>query len=402
MNKDSSKEVGRREVLGAVGSVLAVTVGSGVVGATAPKPQKVAPGLARKAAELQREIAAGQKDFETWEGASLGSRDTFYMLTSETPRKYTKSAYVFPVEKGGVEVGYVTTGAQRRLPPILEFSSAESPTARRPGDGKPLYHGGVSYAEDLGDGTVQNVLSGRQKNVRTQQVGNIAADSARARSHWKQLDPVSKDKDGSSTNDYVPDIPSGSNADYVYSVPCWSSSDEGGASSTSIGTGRDSWKDWDGCAPIAGSMVIGYHENVNEWEDNEREAIIDNLHNTMKSGDGLVSNPIQTEPQHIDDGFKNYDFGSNSYGAKTYYITDHGLVRSEIGKDQPFQLNMTSGDRAEDETSDYKLYGDHSVAVSGYVGDGSQLHIHDTWNDEPHRLNWGNWSACSITAVWTK
>jgi hypothetical protein len=41
----------------------------------------------------------------------------------------------------------------------------------------------------------------------------------------------------------------------VSGVPCWTQTDTGGGSSTDVGTGRDAWNEWDGCSPIAASMI---------------------------------------------------------------------------------------------------------------------------------------------------
>ncbi len=58
--------------------------------------------------------------------------------------------------------------------------------------------------------------------------------------------------------------------EYLWNVSAWTSaSDE-----------KDSWGTWDGCAPIAGSMIMAYHEGVGS---SKKEESIDSSENVRWS-----------------------------------------------------------------------------------------------------------------------
>ncbi|WP_435361668.1 C39 family peptidase [Haloarchaeobius sp. DFWS5] len=201
----------------------------------------------------------------------------------------------------------------------------------------------------------------------------------------------------------------------VSGVPCWTAQDLGGGDSTNIGWGIDEWDDWDGCSPIAASMVLGYHENVSESNGSRRESLIDRLHINMDTSNDGTSDPIDlgdiSPPfddailQPICDGIEAYSAGSNSYSAQQHLTVDAELVLEEIdNNNRPFMLNMLNGGRAKDYPSSKKAYGNHSVAVVGYTWSGGatvdELVIHDGWsNPQPHVIEWGNWSEYSIITV---
>lgn len=402
-DKFGKTNIGRRKFL----TVTAGTVaGSSLVGVTRASKGKIVPkGLAKKAANQQRKIASNEGQFSNWENASLGKPETFFMIAdTKNRRKYQKSAYVFPVTKGNSEIGYITAAAQRSMDPILEYSTAKSPVSRiaeshstiqKKGhklSGRPIYHGGVQYGHEIANGNIANIRNNHQYRAKSSSPSSLKFNEQKSRNLWKNIE-LSTAPSGS-PNSNEPPIPSGNNAGHVYGVPCWTEHDLGSFTidQTYYGPETDKWDDWDGCVPVAASMIIGYHQSVSEYDDFDREWIIDNLHDSMNTNDYGATNP-----DDIDNGIDNYPDGS--FDGYTYYVTDQDLVRKEIDNNRPFLLNMTSGDHPEDEPSDYGPYGEHTVAVVGYDYDGGQLEIHDTWNDERHRLNWGNWLACSITTV---
>lgn len=115
---------------------------------------------------------------------------------------------------------------------------------------------------------------------------------------------------------------------HLSSVPCWTEHDQGDASYTSIGSGEDTWEDWDDCTPIAASMVIGYHEEVEGWQDDKQEAIIDRLHIKMGTNatgatkpfvlnlEGAVSGASDLVVDPMSQGIEDYTEGKFSCGRQ--------------------------------------------------------------------------------------
>lgn len=340
------------------------------------------------------------------------------MVTQDSgKRKYEPSAYVFSVLDGRDAIGYITASAQRSMSPILEYSTATPPTkqfstsdmaAKNRGmrtTGRPLYHGGVKYELELTSGHALNVRSKRVSLPKRMDAGKFQFDGNRARQKWKDVETVvdidtSANKPPSGGGGGDVDQPSCGSCSHVSSVPCWTESDGGGADSTSFGTGKDSWQKWDGCSPISGSMIIAYHEGIGEWQDNERERIIDRLHETMNTGEGPIEGPGITSIEDVAPGFDNYTDGSKSYNGTLAVEYDKEYVLHELDqKSRPFQLSFMNGARAEDYPDSEKRYDDHSVTVVGQYNFVEELEIHDTWNQYTHRLTYGSWNESWCVSV---
>ncbi|ERH13876.1 MAG: hypothetical protein J07HB67_00129 [halophilic archaeon J07HB67] len=357
---DDATGLGRRRFLSTVG---ATAVGVGVVGtATAASDGVVSTDDAQDTAARTVQRVSGRETFTEWEGASVGSPTTFYARNGADGRKYVPATHVFPVEKRGEAVGYVTTGAQSAWADVIEYSTAAPPQDRveatraavrsrgaRPTD-KLLYHGGVKYGVELADGRGVNVRNGRAASLR-------------------EVDP-----DGlSSSSTGAPSATSSS--DQIWGVPAWTDEDGDGS--------------WDGCVPVAASMVVAYHEGVGTWKKKE---YIDDLHEDMNTNDDG-----STLPTDIDNGFNKFDTGDNSYNGRNIYVwSTPDFVKGEVDAERPFLLNMTSGDQADDRNQNY---GNHTVTVVGYDQGGDELILHDTWDDSSHHLDCGSWLAASYTKV---
>jgi len=400
MSKQTRRSFLRKSAVTTVG-LSALATGAGT--AAAKEDNLVPKGVAKTRAKSKVQQLSRRDEFSGWKNARLGTPTTFHMRNTETGPKYLRSAYVFPVQKQGNSVGYVTAAAQSSWAPILEYSKATPPTtyvqpakaaarsSQKSLTGNLLYHGGVEYGLELASGEAMNV-----RNKISKPLGNgISPDSMAFKSDQvaAQKDALSSDSETVTTDAVTPQALS----DTIADVPAWTSTDSGGASSTSYGTGDDEWADWDGCSPIAGSMIIAYHEGVNEWETNEREAIIDHLHDTMLTDDDTDA---ATNPIDLDRGFNQYTWGDSSYSGQNIYLWNHpDFTKAEISdNNRPFLLNMTSGGTAEDRS---QAYGNHTTTVVGYKDDGETLELHDTWDYTSHYLSWGSWTAASYTKVTT-
>lgn len=386
------KTYSRRNVLETVGAAGLGLAGVGSATASNERSAVVSKADARKAAESKVETVAGHSEFSSWEGATVGKPTTFHARNAEKGPKYVPAAYVFAVKNRGDDVGYVTTSARSDWAPILEYSTASPPTrhaerARSAAEdrgvsstGRLLYHGGVKYGVELEDGRAVNVRNGRPEDVGRE----FAPSSMSFKPETLERQQSELESDEVRTADWW---------DTIYDVPAWTEHDDGGNSTTYYGSGDDSWGDWDGCVPVAASMIIAYHEGYDESDTWIREYYIDHLHQDMNTDDSG-----STWPTDIDNGFNNFAQGSYDYSGQNIYLWNHpDFTKKEItDNERPFLLNMTGGGSAGDRN---QSYGDHTVTVVGYSNDGDELKIHDTWDDSIHYLTWGSWTACSYTKV---
>lgn len=331
---------------------------------------------------------------------------TFYGKNAGQGPEYVPTAYVFVIQNNAEDVGYMTASARSDWAPVLEYSKATPPVrqvsevrsvAQKQGHtptGRLLYHGGVKYGIELTNGQALNVRNGRPSNVGSGiDPASMSFDHVATERQWEVLssDFASPEDESTTSNE----VTAYSDWDRLHSVPAWTSHDETGANITNYGSARDAWADWDGCTPIAGSMIIAYYEGYTESDTWEREYIIDHLHDSMRTDDDSG----ETFPSNIDDGFDNYTEGSYSYDGRNIYNPDAGFTKREISDNyRPFLLNMTDGGSAEDRS---QAYGDHSTTVVGYDDSGTTLkyELHDTWDDSIHYLTKGSWSDYWYTRV---
>jgi hypothetical protein len=335
-------------------------VGSVFKTASAASTSRVSVSNARRTVEQTVDKASTKDGFSSWRGATVGKQTTFQARSTARALNYVPTAYVFTVQKRGEDVGYVTVGARADWSDVIEYSTATPPQRLIAGtvalirakDARPtgrlLYHGGVKYGVELEDGRAVNVRSGRPDPVAGIDPGSVAENSSR--------------KDGVCGNSST----TSSSHEYLSNVPAWTEEDD-----------DDSWNEWDGCAPIAGSMIMAYHESVGL---NKKEEYIDDMHRVMKT------NPAgETIPYEMDDGFDKFDTGSNSYNGRSIYAWAHpAFLKQEINAGRPFLLNITSGDQADDRT---QKYGDHTVCVAGFDEDGEEFILHDTWDGTTHHFD---------------
>lgn len=387
----------RRSVLERIGISGLGLAGVGSVTAGDERANVVSRGDAREAAERKVEAVAGRSKFSSWQGVTLGAPTLFHARNAGSAPTHVPTAYVFAVRNGGEDVGYVTASARSDWAPILEYSTATPPTRRveptrsaaedlgATVTGRLLYHGGVQYGIELADGRAMNVRNGRPMDVGAGiDPTSMSFEPAMAA---RQPSDVGREDAGRE------DVTASDWWDTLWDVPAWTERDDGGNDTTYYGSGDDAWDDWDGCVPVAASMILAYHEGYDESDAWMREYLIDRLHDDMNTNDAG-----STWPTDIDNGFNQFAEGSHDYSGRNIYVWNHpNFTKTEITENgRPFLLNMTGGGSADDRD---QSYGDHSVTVVGYSGDGDELEIHDTWDDDYHYLTWGSWTACSYTKV---
>lgn len=356
---------------------------------------------AQKAAEQKVVSVSERSEFSAWQGASVGDYRTVHLKNSGEGMDYVRTAHVYPVEKDDNTVGYVTVAPWRKWKPVLEYSAGDPPQeiaaniayASTESSGSPtghiIYNGGLQYGVEMDDDTVVEV------HGRMRQPDNGGASSTEFSfnkdsfsSEWDSIENAS-----ASSAESVESAAISGESDHLSDVPAYIETDAGGSSGSEpyIGPAPDPWARWDGCVPIAASMIIAYHSD----EAIDSETIIDRLHETMGTTNDDAGSTVPTQ---IDNGFNKYDYDSNSYNGSNRYSWGHpDFVKSEISNNRrPFLLNMTSGDSAQDRSDSY---GNHTVTVVGYRDDGDTFEIHDTWNKNPHYISYGSWLLCSYTQV---
>ncbi|USZ67059.1 C39 family peptidase [Halorussus salilacus] len=341
----------------------------------------------------------GQRDeFGRWSAEGVKSPELFYTRVEDGgTTKHAPRSWIFPIENRGEDVGYINVSARQTERAVLGYGGSEAPQRKlteakrktpassKSLTGRFLYRGGVEFLVESTDVGAVDLRSGRPN--RAGPVADIAS-----------LMPTedgasSSDKDQEDDEDW-----SGSTDDEVSGVPNWTEQDGGGADETDIGTGRDSWDEWDGCIPVAASIVLGYHEGLDDTDDEDREALIDRLHIQMGTGEGDLCD-ICTYWKDIPPGIEDYSHGSNSYNANNVHSGFKGNVKSAISNDDPCMLNMENGpytDKGEG----------HSVCVVGYREEScgtfcSNMYykVYNTYATSPDLVTHGSWGDACVTEV---
>jgi len=406
----------RRKFLKLTG-LTAAGFGMTGVASAAKGPQHVSRKTAASRVAAKIQLVSNRSELADWANAKIDPPTTFYLKNAESGPKYLRSAYVFPLTLNGKSVGYVTAAARPEWAPILEYSRAKPPmhtaqeakqTALNHGTkptGRPLYHGGVKYGVEAEKGRAVNLRNGQPQD------GAHAVSPSQHQFHPKDvqaqkstLDAVgsSGGSTSTSTTASAPTVTAQASSsypadNYVTGVPAFVSTDSGGASTTSYGSGPDAWADWDGCSPIAGAMCIGYHEGVNSGDVNQREFIIDHLHDTMQTSN---NSSAKTDPWNIGSGISNYTWGVYSYSGQDIYTWNHpNFTQVEVSEyNRPFMLNTTNGGTTVDGTGPFN---NHSACVFGYVNHVSEFQLYDDWDFSTHYFTYGNWTACDYDKITT-
>ncbi|MCU4717479.1 hypothetical protein [Halapricum hydrolyticum] len=415
----------RRSVLknAAVGGASLI----GVTGfATGKKKQSdVSQRDARKIAKKAVGHIGTRTEFDTWCEQGVKSPELFYAKVADGDSiVYTPRAWVFPIENRGDDVGYIAIDAKQTVSPVLAYGKSEAPqrnvddaiqVAKANGNSihkRFLYQGGTQFGVETTDR--------RLVDLRSRSVTSLAPVEDR-----RSLLPSDKSGLRSSSNiglsniggGDAPDWSGGTDDEVAGEVPNWTEDDDGGASITNYGDGADSWDGWDGCTPIAASMVIGYHEGLNDDDQDQADALIDRLHVDLGTNDNGVTlpepprNPFDLASQenniydNIPDGIESYEEGNHSYAAANEYVRLRHDTEQAIGNDNPPILSMWNGPYSGTKSG-------HSVAVVGYRTESCAslwnplctdfyYKVYNGYATDPDRVLHGNWLGALLTKVWT-
>ncbi|WP_148882336.1 C39 family peptidase [Thermococcus aciditolerans] len=377
--------------------LFAVLVLSSLTGALSMVPPKghtgsVTPAEAMPVAQRHLQWASSNlPGFEDWKNAKLSQPVVYYFPNG------TKSAYEFTVLVNGKPNGFILVAAQRYMPPVLEFSKGEAPSKRlgritatrikgfSTERHRLLYYGALSYSVELKNGKAMDIY-GRHISVPKRV-------SFSPKHHMLSLETETTD------NIY----PTSTYAEkHIPNVPAWTTTDDDDNPKPypyNVGPNDDPWSWWDGCTPIAVSMVIAYYEPQlqDSWD---REALIDVLHHTLKTNatgatwsynvvPGIEN--VYEEYQRISKMITLNNIVENDYTA-WWESRETGFYDAiaDIDSNHPLLLWMIDGGSALDRSQDYV---NHTVTVVGYVGYSSAFYweIHDTWDSVSHYIADGNW-----------
>ena len=332
--------------------------------------------------------------YKAWEGSRVSKIPKIYYLPDGS-----KAAYEFTILKNGKIVGYIMISAREDLPPVLEFGKSKPPSMNiekvkvKYRVKRLLYLGALLYAADIGNGKAVHLRDMRIMEYPQKVTFNV--DRKAAEASWMSiLKETNKDVFLKSDVGIQSSTPVISDWSQVDGVPSWTSEDSGNADiqyPNNIGIQPDPWDTWDGCTPIAASMVIGYYVSFPD-----KESIIDVLHHTMHTDDVDGT----TYYWNIDVGEEYpYDFD----GSNDYYVSMDDVKRQIKTYGRPFILSINGGP--------YGLTTGHSVAVVGFTEwqDSSAtwmyLTIHNTWYNGDEGVDtilFGDWSLAVATYVSTR
>ncbi|WP_175417008.1 C39 family peptidase [Natrinema pallidum] len=346
--------------------------------------------LARKAAD----ILGNRDEYSDWRSQGI-RRPELFMAQIENGQSvsYKPRAWVFPIENRGDDVGYITIDATKSGSTVLAYGRSSAPqryydeagaTANSRGLSAQrmfLYNGGVEFGIVSKEGPYIDLRGGyvREKPL-AKNMESLSPDSG-------TVNIAGKDGDG--------DDWERSTDEEITGVPNWTESDGGGVSSTNYGNGRDAWGGWDGCVPIASSMVIGYHEDISRREEDKKNALIDHLHDIHNTDDDGNTDRLDL------DNVKNYSRGQYSYDANRDKFGVASSIHEYIKNDRPVVLSMVGGPYS-------SLTSGHAVTVVGYDHESNALlddHYYKAHHGQnkarhPDQVTHGNWVESYLVRIW--
>lgn len=356
------------------------------------------------------DIASASPDFADWKNADVRQSRTYYDLADQ------KTAYAFDVLVKGKYAGYILISATTENSPVLELSKGKLPdpdsgsskaSIQKYADNagytlkerKPVYLGGTFYYSkysfsnsrgELQKETYVNELTGQISdltntsnqipvNLTAQQLSLIQQEKREdVQQKWEKQRTLLSRQNASSGSFVTAGVKATSSSNYIYGVP------------------KYAWTI--GCSPTASAMVLAYWKNNGYSSLPQGTPLIQALATAMGTGSTW---PLEgsTWPWNIAPGintvFSNYYSKSP---ASNDFLPDWTKSKNEIDAGRPFVLNMLLGNTPVGGT---QAYGQHSVAVAGYVsGIDNYLTIHDTWDTTNyHLISYGNWGSSMNTWV---
>ena len=334
--------------------------------------------IARRYAKARIEKSSQKDHFSSFQSATLGEPELFYITLSE---EYKPGTWVYPIEKDGREIGHIVAGAQWELPRIIRLSTSISPHHRVASVQQNLKNPDVQINDqsrfvydypftfgveiqsksatetkrlvDLKTGSVQRLTSSIGA------VYDIESDNAQSTS---QVDPGSV---------YTPTSTGSIESD----VPNWD--------------GYECGSDWIGCLPVSCGMCLGTHDSIDEKCD-----VMETLNEEGDVDDDGYGWPVTVWPMDrndIQDGISAYD---SSYDTSALQFRRRSTIMSEINSGRPCVVGWMDDDKKDpdsvtsDSLNDWMPSG-HAETIFAYEEEGGgwfrtgDLYIdtYDTYGD---------------------
>ncbi len=316
--------------------------------------------------------------------------------------------YEFTVLKDSKPAGFVLTSASYRYMPILECGAGKAPSTllsvaiQSASDQKIIvsseaisprfyYWGALTYSVQLNkqmqdQGLCIDLMSGSVEKLPST-MPELKFDRATVHSAWDKIEQ----SQGYSLL-YTERTLSGMPAYYQHTGTC-SCCDAGNDRYAQypyyVGAAADPWDYWDGCAPIAGSMVLGYWQSHGYSSiSTDDEVLIDWCHLYMGTSLDGVTNASNVGPGIAAvASLYGYSFSYAQVDAPSW-----SSIKSEINSSRPFVLTMDT-------------YGfGHFVAGYGYYEDTLMdyymIRVFTTWDTTWQYIEYGDWSYCGITKIY--
>jgi hypothetical protein len=424
------------KLLGVIGIVAVVFIGSGML------PVNVEIAAASPVAVIEAEQAALNHiekkigKIPEWESATISSPVLYYAPDM------TLSAYEFTVKNGGEDVGFIIVSARKDWMPVLEYGSGNASSSyitdniqialdagyiNEDDESKPTlyYWGACTCSMQIGekmrkDRIVINLATGRQE-ILPKETPVLQMDSNKAKVAWAEISDSIKNNSimfkivsyfsplsvmaavdntvierrnitGSLTAVTISEVP----LFYQSGLSIFHGDDQDPDADgypDCVGNPDDLWGTYDGCANIAGAMVIaywhtqGYTSIPNPAYQETEEILIDHCHYMMQTTDyGITIFYYMADGMEaVTDNIYGYDF--NSYEE---FDPPWWRVTSNIDDGKPFILTMSG-----------PIIG-HSVCVYGYEDDGEDsIRVYYTTNtDRTYYIAWGDWTYSTMSTIY--
>ncbi|WP_297523744.1 hypothetical protein [Thermococcus sp.] len=252
--------------------------------------------------------------FEDFKGAKVGKKLVLFYFPDGRP-----AYYEVPLLRGGKLIGVMFIPASKTMPPewMQVFKSRELISKQLDGIAKRRgfkhYRYVVLGAAVFGiqtDGGVVVDLAGREYKINPRAPFRFSIESERNVVLWAKFEKS---------------LLGGSSRKIISGVPTWTSTDSGNADTrypNNVGSVPDPWDNWDGCSPIAASMVVAYYDSQFRTAP-MKEAIIDILHFTMKT-----DSKGGTKPGNIPKGIEDFYWEAMNLYKNGYLVIRMGILSS--------------------------------------------------------------------------
>lgn len=306
--------------------------------------------LAYRIAYARVEHNSQRDPFKMLDPDGLSDPELFYSVAGpEADTEYLPAAWVFPIKNGQREVGHIAVGAQRWLPPVLKCSTSPAPQHRlgdfdrhdklvKPTTQKhrfiynhPMLFGVEVSVERGGERMFVDLDTGATTEMKAVSAyGPPDSGPTQAEMEWDGIEQHLETGELSYST---------SSSGYIGGVPNWGGNVIGGVPNWN---GEKCGDDWIGCAPAAGSMIIGYHEPI---PSSDKCDVMNDLKDYMGTDSDGLTMPYNPTGGDITDGFEEYDHSYDASNTYPYVGGRRSEIMDQIDSNNPCVVSYC-GDKA--------------------------------------------------------